>query len=123
MMLPVLPYNNTANGVVLQQIPPDRISDCQNIMGLNFSRERVSSLAKVHDLKTQIEPFEAVLSGRKNFELRRNDRDFAVGDVLILREYEIKTHTYTGRFVEKIVTYMINGGEWDLPKHLCVLGW
>ncbi|RYG63647.1 DUF3850 domain-containing protein, partial [bacterium] len=52
-------------------------------------------MAKVHDLKTQPEPFQAVWSGRKNFELRQNDRDFAMGDILLLREFDPKTQTYT----------------------------
>jgi len=39
-----------------------------------------------HVLKTDPEVFEALVSGRKTYELRRDDRGFAVGDRLTLRE-------------------------------------
>lgn len=60
-----------------------------------------------HELKTWKEPFEAILSGAKTFELRKNDRDFKVGDTLRLREYDPLTDTY-GRQLEVLVTYMLD---------------
>lgn len=43
----------------------------------------------VHYLKIYPEYFEAVISGQKTVELRReDDRQFAVGDVLVLREWD-----------------------------------
>jgi hypothetical protein len=43
---------------------------------------------KIHHLKT-IQPwFDYALSGRKTFEVRKNDRDFTVGDIIILHEYD-----------------------------------
>ena len=39
---------------------------------------------KAHVLKTDSEPFQAVLEGRKQYEIRLDDRGFAVDDVLIL---------------------------------------
>lgn len=41
-----------------------------------------------HELKCRPEYFSRVASGQKTFEIRRNDRDFQVGDILILKEYE-----------------------------------
>lgn len=41
-----------------------------------------------HDLKCWPKYYEYVASGDKTFEVRRNDRDFRVGDTLLLREYE-----------------------------------
>jgi hypothetical protein len=54
-------------------------------------------MARGHDLKTQPKSFEAVVFGEKKAELRRNDRDFRVGDILILREWDPETQEYTGR--------------------------
>ena len=40
-----------------------------------------------HTLKTWPKPFEAVWEDKKRFEFRQNDRDFKVGDRLVLREW------------------------------------
>lgn len=41
-----------------------------------------------HHLKTMPEYFQAVIEGRKPFEVRKNDRGFKVGDRVILEEFE-----------------------------------
>lgn len=40
----------------------------------------------IHQLRTLPEYFEAVISGNRTFEVRKNDRDFKVGDFLALNE-------------------------------------
>lgn len=42
---------------------------------------------RIHYLKTYIEFFQATKKGDKNFELRIDDRDYRVGDILVLEEY------------------------------------
>ena len=42
---------------------------------------------KMHDLKVWKEHYGALLSGEKMFELRLDDRNFKVGDILKLREF------------------------------------
>jgi len=60
----------------------------------------------VHELKCWPEYFEAVISGAKTFEVRKNDRDFRVGDVLLLNEYG-PFSGYTGRETRQIVNYIL----------------
>lgn len=57
--------------------------------------------------------FDAVASGKKKFELRLNDFDIAPGDTLILEEWDPETKTYTGRRLEKKVTYI---GRFEVDK-------
>lgn len=47
-------------------------------------------------------------SGKKKYEFRLNDFDIEVGDVLRLEEWNPDTETYTGRYIEKKVTYVSN---------------
>lgn len=76
----------------------------------------------VHELKTWPEFFNAVENGDKPFEVRRcDDRSFAVGDVLILREYDPGAETYTGRECAREVTYVLVGPPF-LPDGLAVMG-
>lgn len=50
--------------------------------------------------------FEAVRSGKKNFELRLADFECNPGDVLVLEEWDPETKQYTGRFLRKKVTWV-----------------
>ncbi|MCL2677091.1 MAG: DUF3850 domain-containing protein [Streptococcaceae bacterium] len=42
---------------------------------------------KIHELKLDTEIFPSVQSGLKNFEIRNNDRDYQVGDILKLKAF------------------------------------
>ncbi|EKD32815.1 MAG: hypothetical protein ACD_76C00142G0004 [uncultured bacterium] len=53
------------------------------------------------------EYFDAVVSGKKKFELRLNDFDVNEGDTLVLEEWSPETISYTGRSIEKKVTYVM----------------
>lgn len=64
-----------------------------------------------HDLKTWPFYFAAVWSGDKNFEVRRDDRPYAAGDVVVLREFEPSTKTFTGRRVQAEITYVLRDAE------------
>ena len=57
-------------------------------------------------IKKKIWPeyFEAVVSGKKKYELRLNDFDVTEGDTLLLEEWDPETKAYTGRTIEKKVT-------------------
>lgn len=64
-----------------------------------------------HELKVWPEYFEAITDGRKTFEIRKNDRGYQSGDVLILREYAPGPDEYTGRHCERQVSYMLSGDD------------
>nr|WP_309138282.1 ASCH/PUA domain-containing protein [Parageobacillus sp. VR-IP] len=71
-----------------------------------------------HLLKIWPEYFEAVRSGKKTFEIRKNDRGFQVNDLLLLQEYNPKTQEYTGRELLVEVTYITDFGQ---PKNQVVI--
>ena len=51
--------------------------------------------------------FEAVLNGKKKFDVRLGDFKCNVGDVLILREWDPIKKEYTGRSTEKEIIYVL----------------
>ena len=58
-----------------------------------------------HELKTYPKYFQETIEGNKQIEIRKNDRDFQVGDVLILKEWDnIK---YSGREIGVVVRYVL----------------
>jgi hypothetical protein len=59
-----------------------------------------------HNLKIHPEYFQAVIMGAKTFEIRKNDREFEVGDLLKLSEFEPEHDDYTDRECTAIITYM-----------------
>lgn len=78
---------------------------------------------RIHTLKTWPEPFEAVAEGRKPFEVRWDDRDFRVGDYLLLQEYiPDEDRGFTGREIMRQVTFVLPGGQFDLPIGVVVMG-
>ena len=74
-----------------------------------------------HYLKILPEYFDAVLSGKKTFEVRYNDRDFKEGDLLILEEYSVFDFLYTGRTVCVKVTYILDNPDF-VKKGYVILG-
>lgn len=64
-------------------------------------------MSKIVEKKVLPEYFERILIGDKTFELRLADFDIESGDTLVLKEYDNISKTYTGRSIEKKVTYVI----------------
>lgn len=107
------------------------------------------SCNRVISLKAWPGPFAAVRARTKRHEVRKDDRDYRVGDVLVLQEW-IPAHEdgcifvspefgvvvcekcgrdpndpprgeYTREMEAVRVTYKSEGGTWGLPAGLCVL--
>ena len=66
-----------------------------------------------HHLKCWPEFFELIKAGKKTHDLRRaDDRDFQVGNRLLLEEFDPDRGAYTGRTLQVNVTYITSG---ELP--------
>lgn len=74
---------------------------------------------KVHDVKLGATFFEDVKTGRKTFELRKNDREYKEGDTIVLHEY--KDGATTGRMIKKKIVYMLEDFT-GLEDGYCILG-
>jgi ASC-1-like (ASCH) protein len=74
-----------------------------------------------HKLKIWPEYFEAVLSCKKRFEVRKADRDFRVGDDLLLMEWDPDAEKYTGRTLRKGVTYILKGNNFGVEDGFVVM--
>ena len=72
-----------------------------------------------HRLKLAKMFFDAVDTGKKSFELRKNDRNYQIGDVLEL--HEMNDGEETGRITEKQVIYILEGFK-GLEEGYCILG-
>ena len=78
---------------------------------------------RTHYIKSWAPEFQAVLSGAKTFEARYNDRGYAVGDDLILEEYNPVIGEYTGRTVLVHVTRLLKLDDLpNGPKRWVVMG-
>jgi len=83
----------------------------------NDMRRRTSEVcSNTHELKIRPDYFNAVFEGRKKFELRRNDRNFKIGDLLVLREWT--ESGYTGRNINCRVDYILEGYEGLDPDYV-----
>lgn len=73
------------------------------------------NLAKAHFIKELPQYFDDVLTGKKTFEIRKNDRDYRVGDTVTLREYQPELvgtdgkdvlEVHSGRTITVKITYV-----------------
>lgn len=76
---------------------------------------------KVHNLKTWPEFFSEVKNGSKKFEIRKNDRDYKVHDILNLEEYCPDKEEYTGVKIQAKVDYILSGGEFGVEDGFVVM--
>lgn len=74
---------------------------------------------RVHNLKCCPEPFSALKNGEKTHEVRVDDRQYQVGDVLCLREWDQGTMIYSGDLLEFVVTHKTTG--FGLSQGFCVM--
>ena len=69
-----------------------------------------------HELKTWRRYFQEVKKGVKQFETRKNDRNFKVGDLLLLKEWDNEKGKYTGDETCVQIEYILHGGSFGIEK-------
>ena len=88
-------------------------------------------MATEHKLKTWVRFWDAVASGEKNFEVRKNDRAFQTGDILVLQKFDheemryvLDGYTILSKPLEirKRVSFLLQGGLFGIEPGYCVLG-
>ncbi len=75
-----------------------------------------------HKLKILSRYYEAILQGKKTFEVRKDDRNFQQGDTLLLEECVTPDGCcYTGREMKVDVTYILRDSEY-VKDGYCIMG-
>lgn len=75
-----------------------------------------------HELKVHPEFWDALKRGQKPFEVRRNDRNYQVGDLIELRLYDPSFGYVAGELVSFFVTYVLKDFDVGLKPGFVVLG-
>jgi hypothetical protein len=110
--------------------------------GREYAMDNEKNKKKIHELKCWPEFFEPALAGEKMFELRNDDRNFKVGDIVVLHEYFVQPEdverirvmdvvgshenphppgNYTGRAVARTITYILKGPAFGLRPGWVIL--
>lgn len=100
-----------------QKQPADAVGSSE-WLGASFEARR----ARMHCLKTWPEFFREVRAGNKTFEVRRDDRGFRVGDVLVLQEWDRHAQQYTGDMTARRVSYLLEGEPFGIVRGFVVMG-
>jgi len=73
----------------------------------SLTNRDIQRSAVEHNVKSWPHLFEAVASGLKTHEVRKlTDRDYRVGDILRLQEYDPTAQEYSGRELRVKITYV-----------------
>lgn len=86
---------------------------------MNHLPSETAAGQKVHSIRLAKTYFNDVASGKKSFELRKNDREYKVGDMLEMLEFADGKNT--GRIIQAEVVYMLEGYT-GLEEGYCILG-
>lgn len=86
-----------------------------------LSTINLSELPKVHHLKCWPEYFAQLVQGSKKFELRLNDRGFAVGDILVFHEFDPSNQQYSQKRQGFKIDYILEGDILGLVPGYCIM--
>lgn len=74
-----------------------------------------------HALKISPQYFKDVETGQKTFEVRKDDRPYTLGDILLLCEYDITKETYTKKKLVRRISYILRDKQY-CKKGYVILG-
>jgi hypothetical protein len=70
---------------------------------------------KRHEVKIWPENFTPLDHGEKTAEYRKDDRGYAVGDIVVAKEWDPNTERYTGRVTIRRISHIVRGGCFGMP--------
>jgi len=76
----------------------------------------------IHQLKTLPPYFYRILEDKKLFEVRKNDRDFQIGDEVELIYFNTEDKNEYKQPIRVEIIYVLNGGQFGIKKGYCVFG-
>lgn len=85
---------------------------------------RIRPTHMMHFVKCDKEVFEATRQGVKPYEVRLNDRDYQIGDKLMLQEWDSEAQKFTGSSHETgVITSILKGGQYGIMEGYVILSW
>ena len=100
------------------------ISAALTAAGQYITETAAARTIHIHKVKCWPEHFTLTCQLKKTAELRKNDRDYQVGDILILEEWHPgppDTNAYTGRTTVRTITHVLEGTRFGLYPDYCML--
>lgn len=76
-----------------------------------------------HVIKSCPQQFQEVIDGARPFEIRKDDRDYATGDTVVLVEFDPLTKLHTGRSTTRIIGFIDRGAPYPAGYCAFMLGY
>ena len=83
---------------------------------------------RIHEIKVWSEYWDALEDGDKPFEVRRDDRGYQKGDMLVLCKWDrlkdcfVRTGDNSQIQIRRKITYILTGGQFGIEPGYVVLG-
>ena len=86
----------------------------------------INVMSKIHVLKTWPEHWKNIETGAKTFEVRKNDRGYAVGDILVLRMFSpnagyMRDPEGFPSDISRRITHLLEGGSFGIKSGYVVM--
>lgn len=86
-------------------------------------------MAREHNIKVWSEYWESLSSGEKTFEVRRDDRGYQKGDILVLEKYNREECRHERLYstnakitMRRKITFILTGGQFGIEPGFVVMG-